>query len=98
MQPDLQPIETVEKESLSDLHYSPADVLTDPKDRRQRHHDAERALTLGNAHHSKVNIYFQTADGATKRVYTTVWAADDEHLSLKSGGSLPLRAVLRFEF
>jgi hypothetical protein len=64
----------------------------------QRRHDADRAATLGNAYHGKVDIFFRTAEGANKRVYTTIWAADDEHLTLKSGGTLPLRAVLRFEF
>ena len=98
MNSDLPVPETVEKEVLPDLHYPAADVLNTPVTRQQRHHDAERAATLGNAYHGKVDIYFQTADGATKRVYTTVWAADQEHLTLKSGGSLPLRAVLRFEF
>jgi len=32
----------------------------------------------------------------TKRA--TVWAADADHLTLKSGTSLPLRAVLGFDF
>lgn len=98
MSSDLPAAETVEKEALPGLHYPSTDVLTNPVTRQQRHHDAERAATLGNAYHGKVDIYFQTADGATKRVYTTVWVADEEYLSLKSGGSLPLRAVLRFEF
>ena len=98
MHSDASTTETVEKEILHKLHYPLTDVLTNPITRQQRHHDAERAATLGNAYHGKVDIYFQTADGATKRVYTTVWAVDDEHLTLKAGGSLLLRAVLRFEF
>ncbi len=91
-------IETLPKEALAGLHFPPHDVLRDPADRQRRQHDAERAVTLGNAHHGKLDIYFQTEDGATKRVQTTIWAADGEHLTLKSGGSLPLRAVLRLEF
>ncbi|GAA3948117.1 hypothetical protein [Hymenobacter algoricola] len=98
MSSDLQLVETVEKEVLSTLHYPATDVLTNPVTRQQRHHDAARAALLGNSYHGKVDIYFRTADGATKRVYTTVWAADEEYLALKAGGALPVRAVLRFEF
>jgi hypothetical protein len=90
--------EIVAKEDLSILNFGPDDVLTDPTARARRRADAERAVTLGNAYHGKLDIYFQTADGATKRVATTVWAADAEHLTLKSGVSLPMRAVLGFDF
>lgn len=91
-------IETVEKEELVNLHYPHHDVLSEPAERVRRRHDAERAATLGNAHHGKLDIYFQTAEGETKRVQTTVWAADGDYLTLKSGISLPLRAVLRMDF
>ncbi len=101
MLPDLQSIETietVEKETLSTLIFAHDEVLTSAEERAHRRHDAERATTLGNAYHNKLSIYFRTADGATKRVNTTIWAADEEHLTLKSGALIPLRAVLRFEF
>ncbi|MBF9237556.1 hypothetical protein I2I05_09135 [Hymenobacter sp. BT683] len=91
-------VEIVEKEALESLLFSPEDVLTEVADRQRRRADADRAVTLGNAYHGKLDIYFQTADGATKRVATTVWAADAEHLTLKSGAMLPLRAVLGFDF
>ncbi|GAC1370332.1 MAG: hypothetical protein NVS3B25_23390 [Hymenobacter sp.] len=91
-------VEIVEKEDLLGMHFGPDDVLTDADARRRRRADADRAVTLGNAYHGKLDIYFQTADGAAKRVATTVWAADADHLTLKSGGSLPLRAVLGFDF
>ena len=64
----------------------------------RRRLDADRAATLGNAYHGKLDIYFQTADGAVKRVCTTVWAAHSDYLTLKAGISLPLRAVLQFDF
>ncbi len=91
-------VEIVEKESLTGMLFAPDDVLPDPTARLRRRADAERAATLGNAYHGKLDIYFQTADGAAKRVATTVWAADGDHLTLKSGASLPLRAVLGFDF
>jgi hypothetical protein len=93
-----QSSEIINKEQIEGLHFSHEDVLSLPADRQWRQHEAERAATLGNGYHGKVDIYFQTADGSVKRVYTTVWAADAEYLTLKSGASIPLRAVLGFDF
>ena len=100
MQPELTTdiVETLPKEAISGLHFAQRDVLSSPADRSRRRWEAERAATLGNAHHGKLDIYFQTSDGATKRVQTTVWAADSDHLTLKSGLSLPLRAVVGMDF
>ena len=96
--PDAEAVETVDKEVIPTLHFPHDDVLTDPAARLRRRVDAERATTLGNAYHGKLDIYFQTADGETKRVATTIWAAHAEYLSLKSGATIPLRAVLGFDF
>lgn len=91
-------VETLPKEALPGLRFSPRDVLSQPADRLLRRYNAERAVTLGNAYHGKLDIYFQTADGTTKRVQTTVWAADADHLTFKSGVLLPLRAVVWMDF
>lgn len=91
-------IETIEKETIPQLRFGPDDVLTDSTLIHRRRHDADRAATLGNAYHGKLDIYFRTEDGAIKRVYTTVWATHEEYLTLKSGISLPLRAILSFDF
>ena len=93
-----EPIKIVEKEELVGMRFAPTDVLTDIVERQRRRYDADRAVTLGNAYHGKLEIYFQTVDGEPKRVATTVWAADAVHLTLKSGASLPMRAVLGFDF
>lgn len=93
-----QNTETVAKESLREYRFSTEDVLSSLADRQVRRYSAERATTLGNGYHGKVNIYFQTADGAAKRVQTTVWATDADFLTLKAGTSLPLRSVLGFDF
>ena len=99
MQPtELQDVELIEKESIPTLHFPHDDVLTDLDEQKQRSHDAERATSLGNAYHNKVSIYFQTADGATKCVNTSVWAAHEQYITLKAGITLPLRAVLGFTF
>ena len=92
------PVETVEKETLPTLTFAPDDVLADQAARERRRADAERAARLGNTYQGKLDIFFQTADGQNKRVQTTVWAAHHEYLSLKAGITLPLRAVLGFDF
>ncbi len=93
-----QPIETLEKEVIPTLLFSSDDVLASSEERQQRHAAAERATRLGNAHHGKVDIFFKTADGQTKRVQTSVWAAHTLHITLKSGVTLPVRAILGFDF
>ena len=94
----LELTDTVEKEFLPFLNFHPEDVLDSAEQRRQRQHDANRATMLGNNYQGKLDIYFKTADGSSHRVYTTVWANSNEHLTLKSGTSLPLRAVVGFDF
>ena len=99
MQPlEKQDVQLVEKETIPTLHFPQDDVLTDTAEQQVRRHDAERATALGNAYHNKVTIYFQTDDGATKCVTAAVWAAHEQYIALKAGITLPLRAVLGFEF
>jgi hypothetical protein len=90
--------EVVDKDAIAQFQFSADDVLTDPAAIQQRRHDAERATSLGNNYQGKLDIYFKTAEGAVKRVYTTVWATHQEYLTLKSGISLPLRAIIGFDF
>lgn len=94
----LELTDTVEKDVLPLLTFPSEDVLTSVEQRQIRQHDAERAVMLGNNYQGKLDIYFKTADGIAHRVYTTVWASTPEHLALKSGTSLPLRAVVGFDF
>ncbi|GGF25581.1 hypothetical protein [Hymenobacter cavernae] len=99
MQPiEQQDVELVEKENIPTLHFPYDDVLPDPEAQKLRRSEAERATSLGNAYHNKVIIYFQTDDGATKCVNTSVWATHEEYITLKSGITIPLRAILGFTF
>jgi len=99
MQPiEQQDVELVEKENIPTLHFPHDDVLSDLEARKHRRYEAERATSLGNAYHNKVSIYFQTDDGTTKCVNTSVWATHEEYITLKSGITIPLRAVLGFTF
>lgn len=90
--------EIIEKDAIATLKFSQNDVLPTPDAIQQRRHDAERATSLGNNYQGKVDIYFQTDQGAVKRVHTTVWATHHEYITLKSGISLPLRSIIGFDF
>jgi hypothetical protein len=94
----LELTDTLEKDVVPTLTFAAHDVLDSIAERIMRQRDAERATALGNNYHGKLDIYFKTADGASHRVYTTVWACTNEHLALKSGTSLPMRAVIGFDF
>ena len=98
MTAQLELTDTLEKDVLPTLRYPHADVLTNAIEIDRRRRNAERAASLGNNYQGKVDIYFQTADGQCHRVYTTVWASSNEHLMLKSGTTLPVRAVVMFDF
>jgi hypothetical protein len=100
MSPDL-PVataEVIDKDLIPSLQFAAEDVLSDPAAIKHRRHDAERATSLGNNYQGKLDIYFKTADGAVKRVYTTIWATHQDYLTLKSGITLPIRAIVGFDF
>lgn len=88
----------IEKEVIPSLHFSKDDVLTEPQEQRKRLWDINRAMTLGNGYHGKVAITFKTAEGELKRVDTTVWAFDQDFITLKAGCSIPLRSIVGIEF
>ena len=87
----------IDKEQIPDLKFAHEDVLTDKLEQVKRMHDLKWAAILGNGYHGKVNILFQTEDGDIKRVETTVWAHDQDFVTLKSGTSMPLRCILSIE-
>ncbi|WP_114783138.1 hypothetical protein [Botryobacter ruber] len=88
----------VEKEQIPSFHFSTKDVLTDPEAQQKRRLDLDRASSLGNAYHGKVEITFQPVDGEQKRVETTVWCVDDKYLVLKAGCAIPVTSIIGIEF
>ncbi|MBG8553600.1 hypothetical protein [Hymenobacter guriensis] len=98
MQTFVQSPEIISKEHVQQLSFPAVDVLDSVVDRQLRRYSAERATTLGNGYHGKVDIYFQTADGTARRVQTTVWACDADYITLKSGAFLPMRSVIGIDF
>lgn len=92
------PIPLVEKEEIPSLHFNNNDVLADPEARKKRMWDLNRAASLGNVYHGKVEITFQTAEGEQKRVDTTVWAVDEKFMTLKAGCAIPIPSIIGIEF
>tara|TARA_R110000868_G_scaffold193786_2_gene438991 strand:- start:2862 stop:3143 length:282 start_codon:yes stop_codon:yes gene_type:complete len=86
--------ETIEKENIHSLKFPHIEVLEDHSAIKQRKNDLERALSLGNLEHSKIQIYFEDSI-SKKMVETTVWALTDESVVLKQGVEIPINRIFR---
>lgn len=91
----MKTIEIIEKESIPQLTFSKKEVLVDPEERKQRMADLYRSQTLGNLLQSKVKLIFETSDGQSYQVDTTVWAVGSDFVSLKGGVTIPIHAILK---
>lgn len=88
--------EIIEKEKIETLKFPHSEVLEDDSAIKERKNALERALSLGNLEHSKIQIYFE--DGLSKKmVETTVWAVTDESVVLKKGVGIPINRILKIE-
>jgi hypothetical protein len=90
-------VHLIDKEQIPALKFPHEDVVTDSLEKVKRLHDLKWAAILGNGYHGKVNILFKTEDGDLKKVETTIWAFDQDFVTLKSGTSIPLRSILSIE-
>ncbi|GGK64801.1 hypothetical protein ACD591_01595 [Rufibacter glacialis] len=88
----------IEKEMIPRLQFGPDDVLQDKEQKVKRQHSLERASLLGNGYQGKVELTFQVASGEVLRMQTTIWQADKEFTTIKSGVTLPTHAILGVEF
>jgi hypothetical protein len=82
----------IEKEKIEDLKFPATDVLFDNVKINDRHHDLNRALSLGNLEHTKIKIFFED-DTSRKMVETTVWGVTDKRVILKRGIVIPINRV-----
>ena len=57
----------------------------------------EQATILGNAHRTKVSIYFKD-DENVKKVETTIWAAGTKFICLKGGIWIPISRLIEIKF
>jgi hypothetical protein len=88
----------IEKEIIHKMSFPKFDVLNNATDRITRQRHTERAAILGNGYQCKVQIVFMTADEEIKMVETTIWDADSQYITLKSGTLIPVTAILKIEF
>jgi hypothetical protein len=84
---------SVRKEDLVALNYSPGEVLVSHEEITRRGMDLHKAMILGNEYHYKVKIIFQTDEGDTKSVETTVWYASDKFVMLKGARTIPVQCI-----
>jgi hypothetical protein len=82
----------IEKETIGELKFPSAEVLTENERIYERQSDLNRALALGNLEHSKIRIYFEDND-SRKVVETTVWGVTDKRVILKQGIGIPISRI-----
>jgi hypothetical protein len=92
----MQNLKMIEKEEIPSFTFTKTEVLSNPDDVMKRQVNLEKAQTLGNGYRRKVKISFLTEEGP-KSVDTTVWAATQEYVILKSGVTIPKRSILDVE-
>ena len=87
--------EVIDKEKIGTLTFPNSDVLDDDKEAiKQRKEELDRALTLGNLEHHKIQIYFED-DVSKKMVDTTIWGLTEERIILKQGVVIPIRRIYK---
>lgn len=89
---------SIPKESLKNFSFLKEDVLNTDELKKIRAFNLDRAARLGNAYKGKVKIFFKAIDSITRSVETTVWASADDHVTLKGGVFLPIRAIENVAF
>lgn len=92
----MESFKIIEKEELPSIKFVSYDVLNTKEEREVRREQVEKAMLLGNSSKGKSKIFFMSVNGLTE-VETTVWAASDDVITLKSGLMIPLHAIQRIE-
>lgn len=82
----------IEKEEVNGYDFLPAEIIAyESENIRKSLFDA---MMLGNSHHHKVHVAFNTSDGQ-KQVYTTIWATTDNFIILKGGRYIPINSIAK---
>ena len=89
---------TIPKEQVANLSFISQDVLSSPQLQDLRKNKLQRAMLLGNLYRVKVTIKFRDDLHRFHCVDTTIWAVFEEHVSIKSGATIPIRAIEDIEF
>lgn len=91
-------VKLVQKEDLIDFKFAKGDVLVDDAKRRLRSIYMKKAELLGNGYKGKVKLIFVSAENELYAVETTIWAVNEEYISLKGGINIPTKSVCEIEF
>lgn len=86
--------ELIQKEEIPSLTFNDKTTVEQHQDLLKQ---IEKATVLGNAHHSKVSIYFRD-DKGDKKVETTIWAYGSKFICLKGGIWIPISRVLEIKY
>jgi len=89
--------EFIERETLTTLKFPEEDVLKSDIEKQQRQRDLQKAMVLGNSFKQKVIVMFRDYK-SSKRLATTIWHSNTEHISLKGGIVLPVKSIYKIEF
>jgi hypothetical protein len=87
----------INKEDIAFAKFPEGDVLQDDSQRSLRMTALARAQALGNLEKIKVGIQFVLADHSVRFVETTVWGVGENHIMLKGGIDIPIRAIRSIE-
>lgn len=83
----------IEKEEIHFLKFNDKSIVEQKTDLLK---SIENATILGNAHRTKVSIYFKD-DESVKRVDTTIWAAGTKFICLKGGVWIPISRIIEIK-
>lgn len=83
----------LQKEELVGLKFTSREVINDLSQKKILMSELLRAQTLGNLEKIKVRIVFYLENGSRGEVETTVWGVGENHLMLKRGIYIPIRAI-----
>jgi hypothetical protein len=83
----------LQKEELVGLKFTTKEVIHDLSQKKNLMSELSRAQTLGNLEKIKVRIVFHLESGIRGEVETTVWGVGENHLMLKKGIHIPIRAI-----
>ncbi len=87
----------IEKEKIDGLSFPVHEVLSDPKEIKERAVKIHKATSLGNMESVKVYILFKEKNGL-KKIFTTLWAQTSKKIILKKGLSIPVNRIVDIRF
>ncbi len=85
---------SIEKDQLPSLIFSELDVLNTRDEVKKREEDLQQAMKLGNTFKQKVKIFVKDIY-SNKHFESTVWHANNKHVTLKGGIIIPVKSIYK---